>query len=232
MWVCRCDCGNMAKVITAALNNKSTRSCGCLQKDAARESARKAHELIATHRLSGTLIYRVWHGMMTRCYNEDSGSYHRYGKRGIRVCRRWHNVVNFFTDMGHPPAKGYSIDRIDNDGDYKPSNCRWTAASTQARNRRSNVLITYNGKTQCLKDWATELGLPFKELWKRVRRDGWGFEKAVTTPFEKRKVSPDVTLNGQTKPLGVWCKELGIAYTTALARYQAGKKPEEILRGK
>lgn len=107
--------------------------------------------------------------MHARCANPDHVSYPHYGACGIRVCQRWNEFKNFIADMGERPF-GTSLDRIDNDGDYQPSNCRWTTYQEQARNKRATVLIEHAGERRCLKEWCERLGLNYRNVHKRIRR--------------------------------------------------------------
>jgi hypothetical protein len=115
--------------------------------------------------------------MHSRCRDKCYRSFHRYGGRGIRVCRRWSKFENFLTDMGEPP-KGHSLERKNNDGHYEPHNCRWATSPEQSRNRTGVQMITYQGRTMCLKDWASELGINYATLRFRVTRRGWPVEVA------------------------------------------------------
>ena len=130
-----------------------------------------------------TRLYAIWEHIIDRCYNPNSTSYHRYGGRGIYVCAEWRESSDSFISWAL--SNGYrdnlSIDRIDNNSNYCPANCRWVDMHTQSRNRNSNNNITWNGKTQCLADWAIELGMPSNTLCTRVKR--WGIYGAFTTPY-------------------------------------------------
>ena len=127
------------------------------------------------------ILYRTWRHMIARCYGSDDDNYAAYGARGIGVCSRWRESFNAFAeDMGQRPP-GMSIDRIDNDGNYEPGNCRWATNATQSRNTRRNVVVDAFGFRRCLTDWAAMVGLPVNTLHKRIH-SGWPHEIALTTP--------------------------------------------------
>lgn len=128
--------------------------------------------------------YISWRGMKVRCLNPKDKDFHRYGARGIRVCERWMDFENFISDMGRCPD-GMQLDRINNDGNYEPGNCRWTDRSTQARNRRSSRMVTANGRTQTIAAWVDETGIPKTTLRCRLV-NGWSEEKSVTFPVRFR----------------------------------------------
>jgi len=131
-----------------------------------------------THGMDGTSIYKTWIGLKARCYNKNDKDYKNYGGRGIKVCKRWKNSFeNFYNDMGDKP-KGMSIDRIDNNGNYEPSNCRWATIEQQNNNKRNNHLLTYNGKTQTITQWSREIKVPVSTLQCRLLR-GWSKEKTL-----------------------------------------------------
>lgn len=132
------------------------------------------------HGLTGTRVYEVWRAMLRRCNDQRSHAWMDYGGRGIRVCERWMDIYKFLSDMGEPPL-GMELDRIDVNGNYEPSNCRWASIETQSRNRRSTVLITFLGETKCLAEWGSSLGLSGSAMRKRINA-GWPLEKALTTP--------------------------------------------------
>ncbi len=133
-------------------------------------------------------LYPIWHSMHSRCYNPNSQEYERYGARGITVCERWFNLENFIEDMGYP-EKGMSIDRKDNNGNYCKENCKWSTGQEQARNRRSNKILTYKNKQQTMIEWCEELNLDYNSVQLRVQR-GWPIERALGTKTNKAYERP------------------------------------------
>lgn len=183
-WKCLCDCGNTIVVRTTRLG-KDVKSCGCFRK----EILKNFHLKNTIHGMSGTVEYESWVSMMFRCYNPKSCDYKNYGGRGIKVCERWSDkksgFLNFLADMGKRPAK-YSIERIDVNGNYEPSNCKWIPNAKQARNKRNNVFLTFNGETHCINEWATILGLKRELIKDRLRR-GWSVADALTKPLQLKR---------------------------------------------
>jgi hypothetical protein len=136
-FLCRCDCGNIVKKSSRVLSDverQSTKSCGCLRHDVSRKHL-LGNTFFKKHGASNTQIYYVWKSMKDRCFRQKCKDYPYYGGRGITVCDRWLKFENFLADMGERPD-GTSIDRIDNDGNYEPSNCRWATWSEQMKNKR------------------------------------------------------------------------------------------------
>lgn len=172
-WLCRCDCGQTTSASLSDLTGGNTKSCGCLKKDGDNQK---------THGLTGSGVHNSWIYMRNRCLNPENKAYSRYGGRGITVCERWGKFENFIFDMGDRPA-GMEIDRIDNNGNYEPSNCRWASSAEQARNRRSNIQITLEGRTQCLLDWCLEKKMPYASVRARIKVLGWTPEVALTKPI-------------------------------------------------
>jgi len=184
---CRCDCGGEIETPYPRLKSGNTKSCGCLQPEKARISGLAK----TTHGGYRSDTYKSYRLMLRRCYDINHISYKTHGGRGIKVADRWRGpdgFENFRVDMGERPD-GMTLDRYpDNDGNYGPSNCRWATAREQARNMRSNRLITARGRTMVLKDWAIELGLSSTTILDRIKR-GWTEEEAVTTPAHQKPVS-------------------------------------------
>lgn len=173
-WICLCKCGETSIVKGIHLNSGHTQSCGCRQRSRAAEAQNR-------HGMCGTSEYRIWALMVGRCRDPSSTSYRNYGARGIRVCDRWMDFMNFFADMGHRPSLKHSLDRIDNDGDYAPENCRWATQKEQMRNTRINRMISFSGITMALVAWCEFLGVPYGLVCSRISR-GYSFVDAVTTP--------------------------------------------------
>jgi hypothetical protein len=173
-WNCLCDCGVVCLIKTGNLRNKNTISCGCWQKENAKDYA-------STHGMSKKQTYKCWAEMKYRTKSETFEFAHRYIERGIKVCERWQNsFTDFYLDMGECP-KGMSLDRIDNDGDYTPDNCRWATQQTQSNNRGSNRIITFNGDSKTIAEWARVSGIDDRTIWKRLNR-GWGVEESIFHP--------------------------------------------------
>lgn len=169
IYLCSCACGNEKLTTSYLLKSGHVRSCGCLRKD--KPNAFK-------HGMSESREFKIWADMHKRCTNPKHKSFSHYGARGIHVCKRWDSFENFFEDMGRSPV-GWTIDRIDPNGNYEPANCRWASRTTQARNRRSNHLITYKDETHCLSEWAEKIGISREALKQRLKR-GWPLNKALT----------------------------------------------------
>jgi len=177
LWLCECECGNTKVIDGGELRRGNVRSCGCLSSEMARDR-------LLTHGMSRTKIYREWNKMKQRCNGKNLRDYRDYAERGIKVCDRWVNdFQSFYDDVSKLPnfkEPGYSLDRIDNDGDYEPGNVRWADSITQANNRRNNVLITYNGETYTQAEWARKMGINYATLQTRLL-SGWSIERALTT---------------------------------------------------
>lgn len=175
-WICICDCGTECVKLGKRLKNGTTTSCGCWRYLAKRK-----------HGLTGTPIYIVWNAMIGRCYDPTDRDYPSYGGRGIEVCDRWRGddgPTNLLADMDEP-IKGYTLERIANNGNYEPENCKWETRKGQARNRRNNRILTFDGRDQCLTAWAEEVGISPGVITTRLNL-GWSIEHALTTPVDQR----------------------------------------------
>lgn len=182
IWHCKCDCGIEKNVLERNLIYSGTSSCGCLQRECIGKLRRK-------HGDTGTRLYQAWENMRARCNRKSSREYENYGGRGISVCEEWQASYESFKKwaLSNGYADNLTLDRIDTNGNYEPSNCRWISNQLQQYNKRNNRNITFNGKTQTLNQWAKELGIIPKTLQGRLDKSGWSVEKALTTPVDKGK---------------------------------------------
>jgi hypothetical protein len=171
-WKCRCRCGIEREVFAFSLINGRSESCGCLKREklAARET---------THGLTGIPEYWIWAAMKYRCKSPRATHWEHYGGRGISVCERWLKFENFYADMGPRPSSDHSIDRIDNDGNYEPGNCRWATQPEQTRNCSRNAFYEYDGRRLCMTDLSKASGVRLSTLRKRIIVLGWPVEEAV-----------------------------------------------------
>lgn len=167
---CQCECGNIVLVQKACLKNNHVQSCGCLN---------LANH--TKHNGKGTRLYRIWVGIKTRCNNPNSDAYMNYGGRGIKICDEWMQDFTKFRNWAN--LAGYkndlSIDRIDNNGNYEPTNCRWVKTKEQNNNRRTNHYITYNNKTYTIAEWAQLRNIRPDTLRNRIVKHNWSIEKAL-----------------------------------------------------
>jgi hypothetical protein len=184
LWRCKCDCGNETIVCGSTMLKGETKSCGCITK----ENAILLGEKNIKHGQRNAIIYHIWRGIKSRCFNKNDPCYEFYGKKGITVCEKWRNSFQAFYDWAL--ANGYkeetllsgksklSIDRIDNNGNYCPENCRWATYKEQARNRTNNLWVTYKNETLTLAEWCEKLKLPYDRTQRRLYK-GMSFEKAI-----------------------------------------------------
>lgn len=199
MWRCECSCGRTSVVPTAMLKNGNTKSCGCLGVEARAQATSRAN---TTHGKSKTPTYGVWFNMIRRCEQSNHKSFHQYGGRGVKVCEEWKSFAGFLSDMGERPD-GYTIDRIDTNGNYEPGNCRWATQKTQQNNRRNNRLLTANGLTMTMQAWAEVNGLTADAISKRID-SGWSVDRAVTQPMKSdRRRLPELEKAGMARPVVV-----------------------------
>lgn len=160
IWFCVCECGSKRELQSQHLRGGRTTSCGCYNRE--RENRKK-------HGQSGTAEHRIWIAMKQRCCNPSAADYENYGARGISVCVRWRDSFeDFIADMGRRPSPKHSIERLKNDGGYSPENCCWALAARQHRNTRRTRLLTWNGETKCLRDWARQYKIPERTVARRL----------------------------------------------------------------
>lgn len=165
-WQCLCVCGEKKWIDYGSLVSGATKSCGCIRK----ETTVGRNKERATHGRTGTRVFNIWHTMKTRCSrNCNNDNYRRYREQGIIVCDRWAtSFVNFLEDMGEPPTNKHTIERIDNTGNYEPGNCRWATMKEQNMNKSNNAMITINGETKNVTQWAEHLGVSRNRIYKRL----------------------------------------------------------------
>jgi len=173
-WLCKCDCGNETTTITSSLVRGLTTSCGCWRKNANK-----------THGLTKSPVYNSFMMMHERCYNPSEKSYHNYGGRGIKICKEWRNNITAFHKwaMVNGYKKGLQIDRIDNDGNYEPSNCRWVTHRQQCNNKRNNHFIEHNGELLTIAQWARKLNIQYTTLYRWLGKNNW--DLSSLTPTQK-----------------------------------------------
>lgn len=178
LWLCVCECGKRKVILEPALKNGCSRSCGCLR----REESSKRHFI---HGLSGSAKYLVWQNMIKRCQNQTASGFNRYGGRGIKVCQRWKSFQLFWEDMGKTWRPGLTIERKNNNGNYVKTNCIWATPKLQARNRRSNRIITFQNVSCTLAEWSERTGFKPMTIAARLKR-GWSLSDSLTQPLDAR----------------------------------------------
>lgn len=184
-WLCVCDCGAERVLDGRSLREGTSKSCGCIQKDPDYVFPKPN----LTHGGRNERLYQVWRGMIDRCHNSKSKYYKYYGERGITVCDEWrYDYASFrswaFENGYNPDAKKYecTIDRIDNDKGYFPDNCAWRNQTEQSNNRSNNHILTFNGESLSISEWARKIGIRKDTLRRRIVNYGWTIERALTTP--------------------------------------------------
>lgn len=225
--LCRCSCESHTEKYVEKFNliEGKSLSCGCLAKE---EVAKRRTK----HGKTNTRLYHVWASMRERCYCKTHEAYPNYGGRGIKLCDEWFNDYSSFEKWAY--ANGYNenakkrectIDRIDVNGNYCPANCRWVTQKEQNNNMRKTIILSYNGKTQSLLEWAEELNISPDTL--RTRYDkGWSVEDILNPNLQRSPII--VNYNGETHNLYTWSKLTGIAMNTLRNRYLKGYSLEQV----
>lgn len=238
MWECRCDCGKITQAKTWDLTSGHKVSCGCIRdSDEYREHLSEKATIHGGSRVGRKeRLYRVWCAMIERCGNPHNSHYVSYGGRGIKVCEEWRNSYDAFRTWAL--ANGYdgqaqrgqcTIDRIDVNGNYCPENCRWVSMDKQANNKRNSHMLTFQGKTQTISEWAKEIGVGATTLLSRIDKRGWSVEKALTTPADPMRRRKFYTYNGVTKSLSEWARDSGIGMKQLWARLDYGWDFEDAI---
>ena len=192
MWKCKCDCGSEKIILGKSLRVGLTKSCGCIVNELRNERTRNKYK--------GTKLHNSWRAMKGRCMDKNNERYSNYGGRGIVVCDEWRNSFENFRKwaLENGYSYGLTIDRIDNDGNYEPNNCRWATSEEQANNKRDNHLIKCKGETKTLIQWADSLNINYSTLFSRLS-SGWSIEKAFTTPASRSTQSGCLDSSGGRK---------------------------------
>jgi hypothetical protein len=173
-WICECACGKDRDVQERYLLSGRSKSCGC---GAGMKNRR--------HGLSNNKVHKAWRQMWGRCTRKHQADYSFYGGRGIRVCERWKTFELFLEDVGMPPTQKHSLDRVNNNGNYEPGNCRWATHTQQVRNTRQTIMLTLGERTMAAGDWADELGINSRTIKSRIRY-GWAVEDILSPVITKR----------------------------------------------
>lgn len=230
IWLCKCDCGNTKNIRYWDVVHGKIKSCGCLRNNKARDrliSYNKSHNV--KHNDCHARLYNIWHGMIQRCYNPNYHHYKDYGGRGIKICDEW--KYDYLTFKKWAIENGYSdcltIDRLDVNGDYEPSNCKWSTNTEQARNRRNNLIITYRGKSQTLMEWSNELNIKYCILWGRLKK-GWSVERTFERPVGWTG-KQDIFYNGKYYFLSELAREYNVSPAMLKHRLKKGMDVEKAL---
>lgn len=167
-WLCQCECGKIKSARSDSLLCGAIKSCGCMKKEQDKTNLTANH----SHKQSGKPLYNVWQSMKRRCYNNNDLHYHRYGGRGIIVCEEWKNSFEAFYKwaIANGYSEGLTIDRIDNNGNYEPSNCKWSTNKEQSNNRSTNIKITIGNATKTLTEWCEIFEVDYMTIRQRYNR--------------------------------------------------------------
>ena len=202
--LCRCECGTEKEIKKCKVTSGETKSCGCLVAEASRKTINEirktrilspaarsrmggATRFIPKHGARNTPEYHIWVSMKARCLNHNCENYESYGNRGIVLCNEWRDSFeSFLNDMGKRPSPSHSLDRINNDGDYRPDNCRWATPKEQQRNKRTNRRIKVDGTEKTLAEWSEITGIRADTITRRIDR-GWSEKEAITIPVHGKQ---------------------------------------------
>lgn len=221
---CKCDCGNNTTVTLTSVTNGYVKSCGCLQKEA-------GHKMLFVDGRTKERLHSIYWGMKDRCYNSHSDAYKHYGERGIKVCDEWlEDYLNFKKwALNNGYSDELSIDRINVNGNYEPSNCRWATIEQQAMNKRNTLYITYNNETKTLKEWCDIYKLNYRLVLSRIHKNKKGNKSIEEIFFAPKKEEFTLTYNNEKHTLKEWSAIMDISYDTILERYKKKYLAEDIL---
>lgn len=178
-WLCQCECGNFTEVSGDNLRNGNVKSCGCLIVDKNKQRA--------THRKSNIRLYNIWRSMKARCNCKTNPSYKNYGERGIKICSDWIIFENFYNwAINNGYKENLSIERIDVNGNYEPSNCKWIPLSKQAYNKRDSLIININGEEKCLAEWCKLYNVKYTTIYRRITIGKMNIQEAINKSIENK----------------------------------------------
>lgn len=217
---CLCECGVIKEFQISNILLGKSKSCGCLSRQVTISRNK-------THGKSKSPEYAVWSRMHSRCTNPIVERYPQYGGRGIRVCTRWNSFDSFFEDMGEMPSNRHSIGRIDNDGNYESSNCRWETKEQQANNKSTNVFIEWRGDRKTYAQWAKATGISY---WTIVQRHRSGMpEEKIFDASEDGHNKKSIQVNGVTRLTTEWMASVGIPISSFYYFIRKGLTPEQVV---
>lgn len=231
LWLCRCQCGNLTKATTHQLRSGCKKSCGCLKREIGKINFIKHGEW-------GSRLHKLWKGIKARCYNKNHSQYKDYGGRGIEVCHEWKdNFVafrDFMLSIGYDetlPIGEQTIERIDVNGNYEPSNCTLISKKQQNYNKRDNHVVTYKGITKTLVEFAEDYGLDVENLYNRINNYGYTVEEAIEKPVRKctHKNAPLYEVDGEFHSLREWAEIFGMTRSQLKSKTRH-KSIEQVIR--
>lgn len=185
-WECLCNCGNKKIIRGANLRNGLTKSCGCYNYEQSVAFGKKWGGHNKIHGMKQSRLYNLWCNMKARCHNSKNDSFKWYGNKNIKVCKEWvDNFVEFYEwSISNGYKNNLTIDRLDNNKDYSPSNCKWSSMKEQQNNRSNNHIVSFNGKTHTLAEWSEILKIKYSVIHDRLKR-GWTMERIINTSIKK-----------------------------------------------
>lgn len=228
-WECVCNCGNKKVVRTDSLKSGLIRSCGCLKKEQD-EVNFKDSKFKTTHGETKTPLYQTWLSMKQRCTDKNSKSFKYYGGRGIKVCDEWKKDYLSFKKwaLNSGYSESLSIERINVNGNYEPSNCSWITVKKQAQNKQNTVWIEFNGESKPLVQWCEELGLDKGLVGNRYHKLNMRPPDLFKKGRVLTKTARFLTYQGKTQSLVEWAKEIGVKPATLSERVRRGMKPPKL----
>lgn len=226
-FIVKCKCGTEKILPLIKFRSGKTKSCGCLRRQTGNKASGFRHGNTAGGKV--TPSYSSWRNMKHRCNSNKHINSNRYKQRGINYCKEWESFENFLADMGEPPTEFHSLDRIDNDGNYEPSNCRWANQKEQVRNSTTAKFITHKGITKSVVEWAEYFCVNYDNFRGRISR-GYTVEEAIKPESKmKNKKNHLITYKGKTQNITGWAKEIGVTRDTLYNRVRRGWTIERML---